>query len=609
MQSVTRYPNGNILRTSYKYDFTGNVTTKEEICGSTTKLTTYTYNKRGKLLTESTTLNGGTAATVTYTYDDLGRVTGRTYGNGTTESQVYNIQGWLTGISAKKGSTSIYNQTLRYYNPAKGTAALYSGNISEWSSQQASQQQETYGFTYDLQGRLTQSNRYSGTSTTAQNAYTERGITYDKNGNILTLQRYAAALQDNYTYTYNGNRLTSISGTNNGTAIASASYSYDNNGNTVQDGLKNLQITYNILNLPQTVTQSGTTKVTYGWFADGSKYSVQDAQGNGYCYIGSLIYSSTTGTTAQESTDFSGGRIVLSGNTQTIHYHHKDHLGSVRAITDGSGSTIEQNAYYPFGGRHTFGQTYAQTTTNRYKFNGKEHQTIGNLDLLDYGARMYDTKIGRWLVQDPLAEKYYPFSAYNYCVNNPVMFVDPDGKAPGPGDIFLTPDAAAIDWGKYYNGASIINKTEKISVIYKINIAGSIKYTYSAAKNHGEHGGDYTYKRNKSNVAIIHSHGNYDGIVSVNGELKQLIDNDFSKQDKNTSKKLGIPIYLSTPNGSLKMYDSITDDSKIISTEMPSDPNDPSRQNSIEPNDKSDNIMNILKDYLNILKTKIMSHE
>ena len=59
------------------------------------------------------------------------------------------------------------------------------------------------------------------------------------------------------------------------------SYSYDNNGNTVQDGLKGLQITYNILNLPQIVTQSGTTKATYGWFADGRKYSVQDALGNG----------------------------------------------------------------------------------------------------------------------------------------------------------------------------------------------------------------------------------------------------------------------------------------------------------------------------------------
>ena len=66
--------------------------------------------------------------------------------------------------------------------------------------------------------------------------------------------------------------------------------------NTVQDGLKGLQISYNILNLPQTVTQSGTTKATYGWFADGSKYSVQDAQGNGYCYIGSVIYSTTART-------------------------------------------------------------------------------------------------------------------------------------------------------------------------------------------------------------------------------------------------------------------------------------------------------------------------
>ncbi len=181
--------------------------------------------------------------------------------------------------------------------------------------------------------------------------------------------------------------------------------------------------------MPQTVTQAGEVKATYGRFADGSKYSVQDAQGNGYCYIGSLIYSTSGSTATLESTDFSQGRIVVgTGNTQTIHYHHKDHLGSVRAITDGTGAVIEQNAYYPFGGRHNFGQSYAQTPANRYKFNGKEEQAIGNLGLLDYGARMYDAKIGRWQVQDPLAEKYYPFSAYNYCVNNPLRYIDPDGR-------------------------------------------------------------------------------------------------------------------------------------------------------------------------------------
>ena len=203
--------------------------------------------------------------------------------------------------------------------------------------------------------------------------------------------------------------------------------------------------------MPQTVTQGEAVKATYGWFADGTKYSVQDAQGNGYCYIGSLIYSTTAGAAVLESTDFSGGRIVLSGNTQTIHYHHKGHLGSVRAITDGSGSTIEQNAYYPFGGRHTFGQTYAQTTSNRYKFNGKEQQTIGNLDLLDYGARMYDTKIARWLVQDPLAEKYFPLGAYSFSGNNPVMNVDRDGKA---WDVFIDVAALVYDVGSaIYNHA------------------------------------------------------------------------------------------------------------------------------------------------------------
>ena len=92
---------------------------------------------------------------------------------------------------------------------------------------------------------------------------------------------------------------------------------------------------------------------------------------------------------------------------------------------------MEQNAYYPFGSRHTFGNTYAQTT-NRFKYNGKEEQTTGNLQYLDYGARMYDSKIARWFVQDPLSEKYYAHSPYNYCVNNPVVFVDPDGARVWP---------------------------------------------------------------------------------------------------------------------------------------------------------------------------------
>ncbi|MBQ2882405.1 MAG: RHS repeat-associated core domain-containing protein, partial [Alphaproteobacteria bacterium] len=175
-----------------------------------------------------------------------------------------------------------------------------------------------------------------------------------------------------------------------------------------------------------------------------------DNTNNGYYYIGSLIYASSSGKLQIESTNFAGGRINIVENTltntfsQDIQYHHKDHLGSVRAITDNSGSVIEQNAYYPFGGRHTFGNTYAQTT-NRFKFNGKEEQTAGNLGLLDYGARMYDANIGRWFVQDPLAEENISFSSYNYVSNNPISRIDYKGLL----DDWVENKNGVIYWDEY----------------------------------------------------------------------------------------------------------------------------------------------------------------
>ncbi|MGA0559043.1 RHS repeat-associated core domain-containing protein [Larkinella sp. VNQ87] len=64
--------------------------------------------------------------------------------------------------------------------------------------------------------------------------------------------------------------------------------------------------------------------------------------------------------------------------------------------------------------------------------NGKESQQETNW--LDYGARMYDPAVGRWMAVDPLTEKQEAWSPYHYTYGNPIRFNDPDGRQPCCGD-------------------------------------------------------------------------------------------------------------------------------------------------------------------------------
>ena len=110
-------------------------------------------------------------------------------------------------------------------------------------------------------------------------------------------------------------------------------------------------------------------------------------------------------------------------NTTNEHLHITDHLGSVRAVLNQSMTVIEQNDYYPFGLRHP--NSALKTTANRYRYNGKEE--IAADATSDYGARQYSAEFCQWLQVDPLAEKRFGLSPYNFCSGNPINRVDSDG--------------------------------------------------------------------------------------------------------------------------------------------------------------------------------------
>ena len=440
---VTKVVQNNLLGgydvTNTVYTFTGQpatVTHSHTASGKSTRteVYTYSYDHADRVSKVEHTLGGTKITLADYTYDSFGRLSTKSlHGSAANKlTYAYNLRSWLTGITSTR-----FTQNL-YYNTGVGTAR-YNGNISSmtWKSGNESTVRG-YKFTYDGLDRMLNATygETAGISTNA-NRFSENVTGYDKNGNIKGLQRYgqlsstAYGMIDNLTLTLNGNQLNRVddavaASTYNGGfefkngANAADEYSYDANGNLTKDLNKGISgITYNFLNLPNVVTFSDGSTITYTYGADGTKLRTVHKIGSTTTttdYCGNVVYENGV----QKLLLTEEGYVTLSDSK--YHYYLKDHQGNNRVVISQSGTVEETNHYYPFGG------VFASTSNVQpYKYNGKELDSKKGLNWYDYGARHYDAALGRFTTNDRFAEKYYSMSPYQYGANNPVNNIDVNG--------------------------------------------------------------------------------------------------------------------------------------------------------------------------------------
>jgi RHS repeat-associated protein len=437
----------------------------------------FTYSSQDRLLTHTHQINGGAIQLLAAnTYDELGQLTSKKVGGSNSfplqkVDYTYNIRGWMTGINNDATNNLVLNTTEKdlfgfkiNYNKVENCnnytgKELYNGNISETYWRTASDNvQRKYGYKYDQLNRLKdaiyQKPGITPDLTQVTNAYNEN-VTYDKNGNIMSLFRngdldpqVGTIETDNLVYTYpdNSNQLAKVTDVSNNTSgfkdgnKTGDDYSYDANGSLTTDKNKNItEIVYNHLNLPTKITFGTTGNISFIYTALGQKVQkivnslLPTATVTTTDYLGGFQYKNTV----LQFFPTAEGYVEPNGSSFKYVYQYKDHLGDVRlSYSDTSKNGIIENSeiiaetnYYPFGLKHQ-GYNSVVTSTNpaeKRLYNGKELQDELDLNMYDYGARFYDPGAPRFWQMDPVAETSRRFSPYSYALDNPVYFIDRDG--------------------------------------------------------------------------------------------------------------------------------------------------------------------------------------
>ena len=363
----------------YTYDLAGNQTSFALARGTTLiQSVTYTYDTLGRL---STVVENGTTQ-ASYTYTVNGARASLTYANGTSETYAYNLAGWVTNVSNYAGDELLSSFDYTYYaDGSQRTKTTLDDTVTT--------------YVYDGLGRLTNESVSGGTSL----AYT-----YDARGNRATL---TATGEEYYSvsYTYDAaNRLLSEL-KNESNVLASTTYAYDANGNTVSkqqvtDGLTvhSEASTYNGFNqlTAQVLNEAGiVTDLGYEYYPDGIR-GVKTVDSVPTVY---LVNSGYVVAEYRENTLTSvylwGANLIKAGiGSETSYYLYNAH-GDVIQLTDEEGAVTKSYLYDAFGVE----DEPSIYDLNPFRYCGEYYDRESGTYYLR--ARYYNPGTGRFTQEDP----------------------------------------------------------------------------------------------------------------------------------------------------------------------------------------------------------------
>ena len=467
IQTAELHPDGHVSRSSAARDLAGNVLVSVERHGSDVLRSSFSYDARGRLLSETHSLVSpldSASTVITHSYDRLGRRVSSSFSDrvaprrpgfplgvsgglispdlssalpapaglgAVSVRDAFDIRGDLVSRAARaepEPGTALPNlpplsaSGLRRQRPElQGSEPRFGGRISEWEMTGADST-HVWRLAYDSFGRLASAVLLRGDGSPAGTSET---LAFGPDANLLSAERSTDGTgTDSLALSYDGVLLSSAGG---------RSAEHDAAGALSLHPLSGARIFRNPLGGLSALEGEGGGRVLASCDADGNLVSLSDsARTSGIVRRGSFSYAIADGREALTGVPFPGGRFVRDahGSTSVLHFV-TDHLGSPRAVVRG-GDVAARLDLMPSGAALSdSGLDGLPGDADRLRFAGKEdlsEPSLGLLPLLDFGARLYDPLTLAWDSPDPLADKYPSLSPYAYCAGDPVNFIDPDGK-------------------------------------------------------------------------------------------------------------------------------------------------------------------------------------